>query len=1259
MKGLVSSLLFVVAVLCHPSAFGEGFGVPDPTGPGNYQLRSMIWSPDSSTYDRYIMLGRTYDGLQFLGLIGAYRAADGGQDLGFGAGLGGGFLGSYNSPTNTRPLKHLPMGVRIFDFPYANTTGRGYDNLCTAVVETDTTNHYYIAACRAMKTDTYYNVYLVSFDKFGALRTGFGTDGIADTGWSGGATHAFVRGLAVTGTTVTVAGARGNYATSFLPYIQKFSIASGASSSTVFTLSSCGLTNPTNATAVGIVTDGTTAFIPVTDWAFNATNGNRQVWNDAYVLSSFSQDCTKVAAATYPWNTTLTTDAGNDQVFSGGGMYWSSATTVVYTGSTRSHTFVGTTPTVGEYNCMINYAATSGALATGYGKNFLANPTTATLDGVGMSLFNPVPHTLGQTRDCVLQDVAVKDGITADKHYVGGASYNGTNYDFLVGILGSQGKYLESFSWSPEGPGDDVVNKVAVFQASDTNVATGDFYALGRTANSAGFHSTSSSFAGAESLKSQNADSFIATSTVGAPTSRAEQSAVWTGTKMLVWGGLTAANTPTNTGGIYDPVSDSWVTMSTTTAPNAKTGHSAAWDGSQMIVFGGWNAGTTPAYYADARKFTFTSTDTAGTWTALNTTNMPSARAYHTGLFTGTDTNGKALTVVMGGQSAASTFLTDGGQYDSAANSWGATSATLLTARSRHTSVLPSLGRIIYSWGGTSGSGAIGSLEKYNIDTNTPTTIAGTTGSPPSNRYLHAGVTDNRNMIIWGGFDGSVYKADGAWYNFLGNSWTALNTTGAPTLRAPGYVWTGSKLLIMQGYNGTNALADSFRFDSFNGTSGTWTTATTTGAPAARYNQSIVWSGERAIEWGGQSGTTFYGASANGGASYSPGTTLLHPSRDVWATGTSAAAADTPARLGQSAVWGGKYMLVFGGMGTAGTVVTGVNVGRRYDPVANSWTVMQATGIPAARKNHTAVWTGSEMIVWGGSNDTVALQDGGRYNPATDAWTATESVTNVPSVRENHRAVWGNSGPSSATWNGKMFVYGGATFSGTAIGDGKYYRPDNNSWTSLNTTNTPSARTNFGMWFDGHYVGVWGGNNGSADLNTGAALSADNGSAWVATNTTGAPTARTTQATWTGKYAVFFGEDSGKQTYTFCGGTGITNTNRGARFYAGGGVLGGQWFATSTTSMPTCRDQAAIAWSGSKLFVWGGEESGGTHPVSGATYDPIYDVWTAISATNGATARHGASGIWTGLNFLVFFGTTSNTNPTYVGAINTGANYQR
>ncbi len=61
------------------------------------------------------------------------------------------------------------------------------------------------------------------------------------------------------------------------------------------------------------------------------------------------------------------------------------------------------------------------------------------------------------------------------------------------------------------------------------------------------------------------------------------------------------------------------------------------------------------------------------------------------------------------------------------------------------------------------------------------------------------------------------------------------------------------------------------------------------------------------------------------------------------------------------------------------------------------WTPTTLTGAPAGRYYHTAVWTGSEMVVWGGyaGFGFSYFNTGGRYNPSTDSWTPT-STTNAP-----------------------------------------------------------------------------------------------------------------------------------------------------------------------------------------------------------------------------------------------------------------------
>jgi hypothetical protein len=106
-------------------------------------------------------------------------------------------------------------------------------------------------------------------------------------------------------------------------------------------------------------------------------------------------------------------------------------------------------------------------------------------------------------------------------------------------------------------------------------------------------------------------------------------------------------------------------------------------------------------------------------------------------------------------------------------------------------------------------------------------------------------------------------------------------------------------------------------------------------------------------------------------------------------------------RFYHTAVWTGTEMIVWGGFGSSVW-----NTGGKYNPSTDSWTATSTTNAPARRYEHTAVWTGTEMIIWGGrggfEND---LNTGGRYNPSTDSWIATGAI-NAPSARQGHTAVW-------------------------------------------------------------------------------------------------------------------------------------------------------------------------------------------------------------------------------------------------------------
>jgi N-acetylneuraminic acid mutarotase len=349
-------------------------------------------------------------------------------------------------------------------------------------------------------------------------------------------------------------------------------------------------------------------------------------------------------------------------------------------------------------------------------------------------------------------------------------------------------------------------------------------------------------------------ETWTATSTTNAPSGRRVHTAVWTGAGMIAWGGWAEDGTTFNTGGTYDPDTDRWSAIGV--APSARYLHTAVWTGSNMIVWGGFES---PVGYVNTGHIYDPATDT---WSATTSTmNAPSGRDLHTAIWTG------RKMIVWGGEATGTPGLDTGGIYDPATDTWSATSTT----------------------------------------------------NSPSARKLHAAVWTGSKMIVWGGTDTIP----------TGNS---VNTGG-----------------------------------SYDPTSDTWTGTTTMNAPSARYLHTAVWTGSKMIVWGGYDANV--GVVSTGG--------IYDPATDTWtATSTTGAPA---ARSWHTAVWTGSKMVVWGGVdGAAGFL----NTGGVYDPAADSWTPMSVSNAPTARYGSTAVWTGSKMIVWGGSNG-LTVDTGGVYsNPA-------------------------------------------------------------------------------------------------------------------------------------------------------------------------------------------------------------------------------------------------------------------------------------
>jgi N-acetylneuraminic acid mutarotase len=330
-----------------------------------------------------------------------------------------------------------------------------------------------------------------------------------------------------------------------------------------------------------------------------------------------------------------------------------------------------------------------------------------------------------------------------------------------------------------------------------------------------------------------------------------------------------------------------------------------------------------------------------------------------------------------------------------------------------------------------------------------------------------------------------------------------------------------------------------------------------------------------------------------------------------------------------SGVWTGSQLIVWGGYN--GT--TYLNDGGRYNPVSDSWTPMTSTNAPSPRYKHQAVWTGSVMIVWGGNNGVSQFNTGGQYNPTTDVWTPTSTV-NAPSARTQTAMAWTGT---------EMIVWGGVNRLGTCLGDGARYNPITDTWTTMSTTGAPSVRAQAYVVWTGSEMIVWAGSGGPSVLNDGARYNPTTDT-WNPITSTNAPSARQDQqpvAVWTGSSMVIWGGYN-NGTYPADGGSYNLSANT--------------WTTISATGAPTPRADTFSVWTGKQMLVWGG--FGGTNLATGAYYTPATDSWTATSTAN-ISARSNMPGLWTGGEIIIWGGGGFNADGSRLTPANIFYLYRR
>ncbi len=330
-------------------------------------------------------------------------------------------------------------------------------------------------------------------------------------------------------------------------------------------------------------------------------------------------------------------------------------------------------------------------------------------------------------------------------------------------------------------------------------------------------------------------------------------------------------------------------------------------------------------------------------------------------------------------------------------------------------------------------------------------------------------------------------------------------------------------------------------------------------------------------------------------------------------------------RILAASAWTGEELVVWGGRGCPAGRCDDETAppfadGAAYDPEADRWRVLAPSPL-SARSGAASVWTGDELVVWGGRDATGPLADGAAYDPEADAWRALSPSPLAPRSAQ-------------ATWTGDEVLIWGGTVPGSAgevvFADGAAYDPDADAWRALSPSPLAGRFDMVADWADTELV-VWGGRAGAANLDDGAAYA-------PATDTwrSIAPSplsARVVRGSWTGAELLIWGGEAGAEAL-----------DDGAAY----DPRADTWRSLAPSPLPARRGNAQ-AWTGEEMLVWGG--AGGTGSFffgTGGAYAPATDTWRQLPPSPG---RFIPETVWTGEELLVWGGIVASGGDGAPGSI--------
>lgn len=264
-----------------------------------------------------------------------------------------------------------------------------------------------------------------------------------------------------------------------------------------------------------------------------------------------------------------------------------------------------------------------------------------------------------------------------------------------------------------------------------------------------------------------------------------------------------------------------------------------------------------------------------------------------------------------------------------------------------------------------------------------------------------------------------------------------------------------------------------------------WQTIAVYGAPKPRSSHAAAFAAGKFIVFGGT--LTWDGpALATGGA--------YDPVSDQW---SDIAPMDTPRCL-HRAVSTGNEIYTFGGLTTGGSASTVGPSLEQFVPDAGegAWKIISASGAPAPRYNLNMVWTGTAILVFGGSDDTLPSRaTGGLYTPATSKWI--DASCNLANCDRSAGALFMDGGLARFMGGSYNLDYPDWMGNGADATSGLSYDPVSHQWSTWPHPEGTSSTLNYASADDGRRLYFFSG---------GIVIIYDRQTGWLPSDTSPMPT---------------------------------------------------------------------------------------------------------------------------------------------------------